>query len=132
MSTFSQRIEIGDFDARRFEAIEALVDTGATYTSMPRDILSELAVTPTEERAFILGNGQRAFYGFGWIRVRLEDKEQPTPVIFGDVGSPPLLGAVTLEEFGLAVDPVNHRLVPATGYLVGIVEDSEGFANTNN
>ena len=122
MSTFSQRVEIGDFNALRFEPLEAIVDTGATYTSMPQDLLAKLAITPTEERVFILATGQRASDGFGWIRIRLEDKEQPTPVIFGDVGSPPLLGAVTLEEFGLAVDPVNHRLVPATGYLVGIVE----------
>src|SRR5689334_21374522 len=104
MSAFSQLIEIGDFRGLHFEPIQALVDAGATYTPMPRDMLSELAVIPTEERAFVLGNGQRASYGFGWIRVRLQDKEQPTPVIFGDVGSPPLLGAVTLEEFGLAVD----------------------------
>ena len=29
-------------------------------------------------------------------------------------GSEPLLGAVTLEEMGLGVDPLNQRLVPVT------------------
>ena len=125
MSTFQQSIEVGDLDGARFRPVDAMVDMGATYSSIPRDVLSELAVTPSEERPFILANAQRVFYGFGWIRVRLEGREQPTPVIFADLGSPPLLGAVTLEEFGLAVDPVNRRLVPAEGYLVGIREGAE-------
>lgn len=31
--------------------------------------------------------------------------------------SPGLLGAVTLEEFGLGVDPIEKRLVPVKTYL---------------
>ena len=41
-------------------------------------------------------------------------------VVFGDEDAEPLLGAVTLEEFGLGVDPVRRRLVPVDGYLVGL------------
>jgi hypothetical protein len=32
--------------------------------------------------------------------------------------SPGLLGAVTLEEFGLGVDPVGKRLIPVKSYLL--------------
>ena len=39
------------------------------------------------------------------------------PVVFADEGSAPLLGAVTLEIFLLAVDPVRHRLIPVRGLL---------------
>ncbi len=39
----------------------------------------------------------------------------PTLVVFGDEGSIPLLGAYTLEGFGLAADPINRRLVPVRG-----------------
>ena len=41
----------------------------------------------------------------------------PTLCIFGDAGTEPLLGAITLEAFLLAADPHNKRLVPVTGYL---------------
>ena len=34
-----------------------------------------------------------------------------TMCIFGDEGSDPLLGALTLEQFSLGVDPVNRRLI---------------------
>ena len=122
MGTFRQRIEVGDFQGSRFVAVEALVDSGASYTSIPRDVLASLEVEPEEERGFVLANGQRVAYGMAWIRLRIDNKEQPTPVIFGDIGSPALLGAVTLEEFGLGVDPLNLRLVPVEGYLVGILE----------
>jgi len=122
MSTFSYTIEIGDFEGSSFEAVEALVDTGATYTFIPRDILERLGVSVAEERPFILANGQQAIYGMAWVRVRFDGREQPTPVIFGESGSEALLGAVTLEEFGLSVDPLNQRLVPTPGYLVGLRE----------
>ena len=36
-------------------------------------------------------------------------------VVFGDEGSRPLLGVVTLEEFSLGVDPVNGRLTRVRG-----------------
>ena len=37
-----------------------------------------------------------------------------TICVFGDEGSEPLLGAITLEEMGLGVDPLNQRLIPVT------------------
>jgi aspartyl protease family protein len=47
MATFRVTIEIGPMDQSRFEQIEALVDTGATYTVVPRDVLERLGITPT-------------------------------------------------------------------------------------
>jgi len=120
VSTFEYRIEVGNFDGTRFQEVTALVDTGATYTSVPRNILEGLGVSVTEERPFILANGERVMYGMAWIRIRLEGREQPTPAVFGEVGSEILLGAVTLEELGLGVDVVNQRLVPTPAYFVGL------------
>jgi hypothetical protein len=42
----------------------------------------------------------------------------PTICLITPPDSPGLLGAVTLEEFALSVDPVARRLVPVTGYLI--------------
>jgi clan AA aspartic protease len=122
MGTFHYALEVGNFDGTRFETIDALVDTGATYTFVPRDVLQRLGVTVEEERPFILANGERVTYGLAWARVRFEGREQPTLVVFGDEGSKALLGAFTLEGLGLTVDPVNQRLVPTPGYLVGLRE----------
>ncbi len=41
-------------------------------------------------------------------------------VVFGDAGTQFLLGAVSLEEFGLGIDPVARKLVPVPGYIVSV------------
>jgi len=44
-------------------------------------------------------------------------REQYTLVVFGDHA---LLGAVTVEEFLLAPDPVQRKLVPVDGLMMRI------------
>ena len=117
MGSFRVRIEIGDPRGQRFEALDALVDTGATYTWVPRSTLERLGHMPEREWDFILADGRKVLYGMAWALVRLNGETQPTPVIFGDEGTQPLLGVVTLEEFRLGVDAVNQRLVPTPGLL---------------
>ena len=51
--------------------------------------------------------------GRAWVR--FEGREQYALVVFGDH---PLLGAVTLEEFLLAPDPVAGRLIPVPGLMM--------------
>ena len=43
MGVFSERIEVGSPDESRFEAIEAVVDTGASFTTIPASMLRRLA-----------------------------------------------------------------------------------------
>ncbi len=120
MGTFRQQFEVGDFAGRRFEALDALVDTGATYTTVPRDILERLGIVAEEQRNFVLADGRQVAMNMAWARVRVDGREQPTLVLFGEAGTRALLGAFTFEGFGLAADPVNKRLIPAEGFLVGI------------
>ena len=117
MGAFHVSIEIGDFDGRRFERVDALVDTGATYTWIPEDILTRLGLEPQEKRPFILADGREIYYGVRWVGGRIGGRFTPTIVIFGHPGSEPLLGVVTLEELGLGADPVNERLISVPGRL---------------
>jgi len=117
MGGFRVQVEIGDPAGNRFDTIEALVDTGAPYTWVPRDPLERLGVRPEEEWPFVLADGREVSYAIAWIWVRLDGRTQPTIAIFGDPGSEPLLGVFTLEGFRLAGDPVNRRLVRVPGLL---------------
>jgi len=117
VGSFRVRIEIGDPQGQRFEALDALVDTGATYTWVPRSTLERLGHKPEREWDFILADGRKVPYGMAWALVRLNGETQPTPVIFGDEGTQPLLRVVTLEEFRLGVNAVNQRLIPTPGLL---------------
>jgi len=117
MGHFRVAVQVGHPTGERFEAIEALVDTGATYTWVPRDVLERLGVVPEEEWPFVLADGREVRYPMAWIRMRLGERVQPTIAVFGEPRSEPILGVVTLEEFRLAADPVNRRLVSVPGLL---------------
>jgi predicted aspartyl protease len=117
MGAFRVRVEIAELEGTRFDTVEALVDTVATYTWLPADLLNGLGVRPQEERPFVLADGRQVTYRIGWIQVRLDKRTQPTIAVFGEPGSESLLGVFTLDGFGVAADPVNRRLMPVPALL---------------
>ena len=117
MGTFHATIEIGHAQAREFHQIEALVDTGATYLLVPRDVLTYLGYQPMESRPFTMADGRIVDYDVGVVSLKINDLAIRVVCVFGDPGSEPLLGVVALESFLLGVDPVGERLVPVTGRL---------------
>jgi aspartyl protease family protein len=117
MGTFATAIEIGDPDERRWQRVDILVDSGATFTMLPRSLLEDLAVRPQDRASFELADGRSVELDVGETSVRIGRRVRTTLVIFADNGVQPLLGAYTLEAFLLAIDPVNRRLVPVSGLL---------------
>ena len=71
MGTFRVSIEVGDPAGERYEAVEAVVDTGATYTALPATLLGELGVVPHARATFLLADGRQVEREIGrtWIRV---------------------------------------------------------------
>lgn len=117
MGTFRVPIEIAGLAGDRFEQLDALVDTGATYTFVPQDVLERLGVQAEEEWPFVLADGRDVTYPVASVRVRIAGRARQTIAVFAGPGSEPLLGVFTLEGFRLSADPVNQRLVPVPGLL---------------
>lgn len=126
MGTFRVPIEIGNVEGTRFETVDALVDTGASYSRAPRALLKRLGVHPQERWPFRIADGSVVDYEVGQGLVRLAGRSRFTVLVFGDEGQEPLLGAVTLEEFGLSVDPLHRRLVPVPALLMQIGQAFQG------
>ena len=124
MGTFNVTVEVAAGPDGPFEAMEALVDTGATFSLVPASILRRLGIEPTHRRRFMIADGSSVERDAGWGLFRIDGLESPSLVIFGDEGAWPLLGAFTLEAFGLGVDPVQQELIPVDGYLVSIRTDN--------
>ena len=112
MGTFNWPMRISSMDGRNARDIEATVDTGAAYTTLPSSLLRELGVAPLGQRRFLLADGRRVFMDIGRAWVTIDGESEVTLVVFGADDAPPLLGAYTLEGLALAVDPVEQRLVP--------------------
>ena len=47
MGVFRVPIEIGAPSGSEFETVDAVVDTGATYTMLPGSVLTRLGIAPT-------------------------------------------------------------------------------------
>ena len=112
MGTFSWPLRIAGMDGRQSRDIEATVDTGAAYTTLPARLLREIGVEPTGQRRFLLADGRRVDLHYGRAWVTIDGESEVTVAVFGEDDGPALLGAYTLEGLALTVDPVEQRLVP--------------------
>ena len=112
MATFFVTIQVADRFRERYANIDALVDTGSSYSSLPQSLLDELDIERETTRSFELADNRIVEYALGETRVRIEDREQTVPVMFAPDGTMPLVGATTLEILGLGIDPLAERLVP--------------------
>ena len=114
MGTFSWPMEIGPVDGSRFETVSAMVDTGATFSQVPGSILTELGIVPARIVVSQLADGSVIQDQVGEMRIRIDEREATSMVLFGEEGSPILMGSYALEGVVLAVDPHNECLVDLT------------------
>jgi len=122
MGTFNVDVEIGNPSGDRYESVSALVDTGSTYTVIPRPILERLSVKPTRSATFRLGDESTLEAEIGQTWLRIDGTSVITQVVFGAADARRLLGAYALEGLLLAADPVKQRLVPVEGLMMNALE----------
>jgi clan AA aspartic protease len=114
----SLRIENPEAPGRTATA-QLLVDTGATITALPREILSALGIRPGMTRSFLLADGRRVQRQTGSVLATMHGVTMQIPVMFADPGDSPVLGASALEILGLAVDPIEKKLIPRDYLALG-------------
>ena len=105
-------IEISDLEKKHSKVVKALVDTGASLTTLPKSLADELGIKPLTEEGVKTGGGIiKISRGRAWIN--LKGKEEVFPVWISDVIDKVLLGVVVLESLGFEVDPTTEKLKPA-------------------
>lgn len=92
--------------------VEFLVDSGAIYSLVPGKILDELEIEPYREVSFSLADGTTIKRKVASAYFEFEGEGGPAPVIYGEEGDQPLLGATTLESIGLVLNPFTRTLHP--------------------
>ena len=115
MGTFSVKMSLFPWQSRNGKKpvkVNALVDTGSFWSWAPASILHKLGVKPMETVEGELANGTVVTKKVGQIEVEVQGKRRITQIIFGDEGTEPLLGALTLEELGFEVSPAGKQLKP--------------------
>ena len=92
--------------------VKLLVDTGAMFTCLPTPQLEALGLAPQWSVPITLADGRREDWRATEILMTIDGRSLHTTCLFGPPGSLALLGAVSLEQFALAVDPLTRTLVP--------------------
>ncbi len=118
MGTFARDITVFSASGENSETLTALVDTGATFSSVPAPILERLGVAPQRQIRLRLANGEVVEHQLGEVVAQLDGVRTTILCVFGPEGAPALIGAHTLEAFLMAVDPVEQRLVPVDALLL--------------
>ncbi len=132
MGTFSVQIEVSKPYSDVTASFEALVDTGATYSVFPSNVLDELGVILEENRTFELADNRVVELPIGHAAIVVAGRRIITQVVFGPEGVSPLLGATALEGAGLAVDPVSQTLVSVNALLKSGFNGSLGNGLNHN
>ena len=92
--------------------VSFLVDSGAVYSLVPGRILDSLDIEPYKEMSFSLADGSTLVRKVCSAYFEFEGEGGPAPVVYGEEGDEPLLGATTLESLGLVLNPFTRTLHP--------------------
>jgi len=93
--------------------VRFLVDSGATYTVLKKQVWEYLGLKPLGEMEFILADGTSIKRKISEALIELPGYgERHSPVVLGESEDENLLGTVTLEIFGLILDPFKRELRP--------------------
>ena len=117
MGTFTHPIHVGNLAGGEFAEVEALVDTGTNYTSLPASVLSRIGVEEEGYRRFELADNRIVEYPIGYLRVQVDGNKAIVLMAFAPDDTSPLLGATIPVNLSLGVDSVGQRLVPVPALM---------------
>jgi predicted aspartyl protease len=106
-------------DFSKFEELELLIDTGATFSVISQEILKKIGIKLFEKMKFKLATGETIERETGIVGFEIEGKGKGGgDVIFGKKGDAQVLGLLTLEAMALKVNTVTGELEPIELYLL--------------
>ena len=88
---------------------DSLVDTGATFTTIPKSLSEKLKLPKVAKRKVTTASGEEELTE-SYLLIELLDEKTMTPVLISDKLNRVLVGALTLEALALKVDPRTGKL----------------------
>ena len=113
VGTFRVDFTILNRNTGQARSLNGLVDTGASYTVIPAQILDALGIERDETELFSLADGSVHELAIGRAELELQGRTRDVYVVFGSDTRKILLGAMALEAFALAADARHRRLIRA-------------------
>lgn len=101
-------------DPSRHAEVDLIVDTGATLTWLPHDVVEQLGLPGLATRSFLLADGSTVERDTAAALLQVDGSRTAVAVAIAEAGEAALLGVTALESLGFGVDPIRQRLVPQT------------------
>ena len=98
-------------DPGRSLPLEGLVDTGAHFSQIPLVLLEQIGIAPFETRQVQYATGVVETKPVASAEILLGDRRTPAVILCGSPTDLILIGATTLENLNLGVDPLRKTLV---------------------
>ena len=113
VGTFSVDFVIRNRNGSQARTLNGVVDTGASFTVIPAQILDELGIEREETKVFSLADGSRRELPIAWAEMELQGQRGFVYVIFGPDSRKILLGSISFGNLRLGrrrqVSPLDSR-----------------------
>jgi predicted aspartyl protease len=106
-----QRGRLTQDGIRTVEVPDALVDTGATFLSMPRRLIEKLGLRECRTRKSRTAAGPLMFRVYQPVRLLVQERECFPEVAELPDDCPVLIGQIPLEALDFVVDPMAQKLI---------------------
>lgn len=91
------------------EVVESLVDTGATFTTIPTSLSDKLKLPHITKRKVRTASGEEEL-NESYLIIEILGEKTTTPVLISEKLDRILIGALTLEALAFKVDPKTGKL----------------------
>lgn len=91
------------------EVVESLVDTGATFTTVPLSLSRKFKLPHITKRKVKTASGEEELFE-SYLIIEILNEKTVTPVLISDKLDRVLIGALTLEALAFKVDPKTGKL----------------------
>jgi predicted aspartyl protease len=104
------RVKFRVYSGEQYTELEGLVDTGATFTKIPRSAASKIGLHTKYEAEVMLGDGRTMKRGLAPAEVEIEGVKSPILIAIGGDEEMPIIGYTTIEVLGFKVNSVTGKL----------------------
>jgi len=114
MGKVVEKIRVTNFrDTSKSVEIEAVIDTGATMSVLPVDLIQELGLERIDEvNVRYADNSVRRKEVYGWIILEIAGRKAVFDVLAENEGAQPLIGQIVLERLDLIIEPTTRKVIP--------------------
>jgi len=104
-------------DVRRITVPNALVDSGATFLSLPTRIIRQLGLAPVKARKVVSSTGIAEAMRYEAVRLTIQGRDCTMDVIEVPYSVPVLIGQLPIGHLDFVIDPRSRTLIgnPAHG-----------------